>query len=75
MDLYTWVRVGTRMVVLPSGPPATATASSIASSPGHAAQRWIGPSAQPASVRDDAVTGNNSGGRRAGPDKRPRTTS
>ena len=56
MDLYTRVRVGTRVVVLPGRPPATAAASSVASSPGHAVQRWIGPSARPASVRDDAVT-------------------
>jgi L,D-transpeptidase catalytic domain len=56
MDLYNRVRVGTRVVVLPSRPPATAAASSVASSPGHTAQRWIGPGARPASVRDDAVT-------------------
>jgi lipoprotein-anchoring transpeptidase ErfK/SrfK len=56
IDLYNRVRVGTRVVVLPSRPPATAAASSVASSPGHTAQRWIGPGARPASVRDDAVT-------------------
>ena len=30
MDLYSRVKVGTRVVVLPGGPPATATATSLA---------------------------------------------
>ena len=56
MDLYRRVKVGTRVVVLPSRTPATATASLVTSSPGHAAQRWIDPNVRRAPVRDDGVT-------------------
>jgi len=44
------------VVVLPSRTPATATASLVTSSPGHAAQRWIDPNVRRAPVRDDGVT-------------------
>jgi hypothetical protein len=33
MDLYTRIKVGTRVVVLPGRPPATATATSVAPLP------------------------------------------
>jgi hypothetical protein len=46
MDLYTRVKVGTRVVVLPGRPPATATATSLPAPPAQAAhpdnsrRRW-----------------------------------
>ena len=36
MDLYTRVKIGTRVVVLPGRPPVTAAASSLAPIPDHA---------------------------------------
>jgi len=49
MDLYTRVKIGTRVVVLPARPPAPVAVNSVASSPG---QRRIAPSTRLGPVRD-----------------------
>ena len=54
MDLYTRVKIGTRVVVLPARPLAPAAVKSVASSPG---QRRVAPSVPLGPVREDAIGG------------------
>jgi lipoprotein-anchoring transpeptidase ErfK/SrfK len=54
MDLYTRVKIGTHVVVLPAQPPALAAVNSVASPPG---QPRIAPSARLGPVREDAKGG------------------